>query len=307
MDNFADRLTAAMLGKRSQLCVGLDPRVSGMPATLVKKHRAGVQEGGGSGRQAVAACFEEFCYEIIEAVSPHAAAVKIQLACFEPYGPPGMRAFQHVCDLASEAGLIVIADAKRGDIAISAQAYSAAYLGRAEGLNGPVRPLRVDAMTVNPLFGTDGVAPFLEDCRRFGKGIFVLVKTSNPGSVEFQDLHVQGDGLFYEQVAARVDSWGEGLAGESGYSSVGAVIGATQPDILASLRETLPRAVFLVPGAGAQGAGAAEAAAAFDKKGLGALITASRSIIYAGGGGKFAARAAEAARRMQQELWSSTH
>lgn len=303
--NFADKLTETILQKQSPLCVGLDPHLELMPPHLLELYRSKDPEGCGCGRHEVADCYEEFCSAIIEAVSPFAAAVKIQLACFEEYGPPGMMAFKHTCERAAETGLVVIADAKRGDIGISAAAYSAAYLGRPEGLKGPVKPMKIDALTVNPLFGTDGLEPFLSDCRKYGKGIFVLVKTSNPGSAELQNLEVAGNGPFHERVAALVDRWGEDLMGERGFSSVGAVIGATHPEIIPKLRERLPASIFLVPGVGAQGAGAAEVAPAFDKNGLGALVTASRSIIYAGSGHNYATRAGEAAQRLKAELWAA--
>lgn len=306
-DNFADKLTAAILEKQSQLCVGLDPRVENMPPALVERFCRQNDVGCDCGQSSVAICFEDFCASIIGAVAPHAAAVKIQLACFEQYGSAGMSAFKHTCDRAARAGLIVIADAKRGDIGISAAAYSAAYLGRPEGFGGPVNGYEIDALTVNPLFGTDGMEPFIRDCREYGKGIFALVKTSNPGSAELQDLTIADNGAFHERVALLVGRWGEDLVGVSGYSSVGAVVGATNPEILITLRKQLPQAIFLVPGVGAQGASAAGAAAAFDSQGLGALITASRSIIYAGSGEDYAARAAEAAGQMKEELWAASH
>lgn len=304
-NNFADRLVETILQKQSPLCVGLDPHLKLMPPHILERYRSRDPGGCGCGRQEVADCFEEFSAAIIEAVAPAAAAVKIQLACYEEYGPPGMMAFLRTCERAAKAGLIVIADAKRADIGISAASYSAAYLGRPQGLNGPLKPLKIDAMTVNPLFGSDGMEPFLSDCREYGKGIFVLVKTSNPGSAELQNLTIAGNGAFHERVASLVAGWGEGLLGQSGYSSVGAVVGATHPEIITKLRKQLPRAFFLVPGVGAQGAGVAEAALAFDNKGLGALITASRSIIYAGSGDNYATLAGEAARQLQEALWSA--
>lgn len=296
-----------MTEKRSQLCVGLDPRLGSIPPHLVEQYRAQAPEGCGCGRREVAACFEEFCAAIIEATAPHIAAVKIQLACFEAYGPAGMRAFKHTCDLAGEAGLIVIADAKRGDIGISAAAYSSAYIGMPEGLDGPIKGLNIDALTVNPLFGRDGLEPFIKDCKEYGKGLFVLVRTSNPGSAELQELPLAQNGLFYERLADLVAAWGKELIGGRGYSSVGAVVGATHPETVISLRKRLPEAILLVPGVGAQGATAAAAAGAFDQEGLGALITASRSIIYAGNGADYATLAAGAAERMKDELWSASH
>lgn len=307
MDNFADRVNAAIGLKKSQLCVGLDPRLDKMPPHLLQKYRDQPPGGCGCGRNEASACLEEFCAAVIGATAPHAVAVKFQLACFEMYGPHGFRSFKKLCDLATEAGLIVIADAKRGDIGVSAESYAKAYLGSPEGLNGPLKPFNIDALTVNPLFGTDGVAPFIEQCRDGGKGIFVLVKTSNPSASEFQDLRLEDGGLVHEKVAGMVAAWGKDMIGKTGYSSIGAVVGATHPGALAAMRKLLPSSIFLVPGVGAQGAGPAEAAQALDGEGLGALITASRSIIYAGNDERFAARATEAAAGLKEELWDASH
>lgn len=322
-DNFADKLAATIIARQSQVCVGLDPRLDRMPPSLVERYREAPRKGCGCGRHEIGACFEEFGVAIIDAVAPHAVAIKLQLACFEQYGPPGIKAFKHLCKRAAKAGLIVIADAKRGDIGISAAAYSAAFIGRPQGFDGEIDGFNADALTVNPLFGSDGMQPFIDDCQKYGAGIFVLVKTSNPGSAALQDLIVMAgpdsggetagaSGAFggnpskyYEKVASLADKWGAGLIGESGYSSVGAVIGATHPETLATLRQALPHTPFLLPGYGAQGAGAAEVAPAIDSSGLGALVTASRSIIYAGAGEDFAGRAAEAAERMRVELWQA--
>lgn len=337
MINFADRLNAAILAKQSQVCVGLDPRLDKLPPSLVERYREAPRKGCGCGRHEIGGCFEEFGAAIIDAVAPHAVAIKLQLACFEQYGPPGIKAFKHLGKRAARAGLLVIADAKRGDIGISAAAYSAAFIGRPQGFDGEIDGYNADALTVNPLFGSDGMQPFIDDCRNYGAGIFVLVKTSNPGSTDLQDLIVmagpdsgdesaaatgkktgaygetaaetgksgQSPGKFHEKVASLVDKWGAGLIGESGYSSVGAVIGATHPETLATLRQALPHTPFLLPGYGAQGAGAADVAPAIDSRGLGALVTASRSIIYAGAGKDFAKLAAEAAERMRIELWQA--
>ncbi|MEK6536463.1 MAG: orotidine-5'-phosphate decarboxylase [Actinomycetota bacterium] len=324
MNNFADKLATAILARQSQVCVGLDPRLDRMPPALVERYREAPRKGRGCGRHEIGACFEEFGAAIIDAVAPHAVAIKLQLACFEQYGPPGINAFKHLCKRAAKAGLIVIADAKRGDIGISAAAYAAAFIGRPQGFDGEIDGFNADALTVNPLFGSDGMQPFIDDCENYGAGIFVLVKTSNPGSADLQDLIVmagpdsggatagasgssgQTPGKFHEKVASLVDKWGAGLIGESGYSSVGAVIGATYPETLATLRQSLPHTPFLLPGYGTQGAGAAEVAPAIDSRGLGALVTASRSIIYAGAGKDFAGRAAEAAERMRVELWQAS-
>lgn len=303
-ESFADRLVMAVLNKKSQVCVGLDPKVDSLPEGLIERHENESQKGCGC--RAVASCFEEFCGSIIESVAPHAVAVKLQLACFEQYGPPGMRAFKHLCGRAADEGLLVIADAKRGDIGISAAAYSAAYIGKPSGSKGGKSGFKADAMTVNPFFGSDGIGPFVEDCDRHGKGIFVLVKTSNPSSSELQDLVLDDGSLFYEKLASLVSQWGAGLVGSEGYSSVGIVAGATQAQALVKLRQVLPHAFFLLPGLGAQGGRAADVAPVFDSKGLGGLAAASRSIIYAGSGDDYAEAAAGAAEKMKLELWEAT-
>jgi orotidine-5'-phosphate decarboxylase len=302
VENFGDRLVKAVLAKQSQVCVGLDPRLESLPPALVERHRVQAK-GKGCGRREVAGLFEDFCQDIISAVAPYAVAVKLQLACFERYGPPGMRAFKHLCRRAAAAGLVVIADAKRGDIGVSAQAYSAAFIGMSAGLEGAIGGYGADAMTVNPLFGTDGVQPFVDDCSCYGRGIFVLLKTSNPGADELQGFPEGGGQTLSGRIAELVGAWGRDLVGEEGYSSVGAVVGATRPETIAGIRKDLPASFFLLPGYGAQGAGAADVAQAFDKRGLGALVTASRSIIYAGKDEDYAAAAAVAARKMRDELW----
>ena len=305
MLHFADRLTGIMKNKQSQVCLGLDPRVEMMPPTLSERYR---DEGDDScGNKQVAACFEEFCIAIIEAAARHIAAVKVQSACFEQYGPPGMRAFKHVCRHAIQYGLPVIADVKRGDIGISAQAYSAAFIGRPRGLTGPVDGFGVDAMTVNPMFGSDGVEPFINDCSIYGKGIFVLTKTSNPSSDEFQGYGGGSERQLFEVIAEQGNIWGEHLVGKSGYSSIGVVVGATDVKSLKQVRQLLPRSILLLPGFGAQGAGPSDVTAAFGFDRLGAIVAASRSIIYAGRDSNFAALAGKAARMMKEDLWNTSH
>lgn len=300
-ENFADRLNAAIADKQSQVCAGLDPRLADIPESVIEAART--DAAAACGNREAGRAIEEFCGAIIEAVAPHVVAVKPQLACFEAYGPPGIRAFKHVCGRAAEAGLLVIADAKRGDIGISAESYSAAFIGRTEGIDGEVEGFGADALTVNPLFGSDGMEPFISDCSRYGKGLFVLVRTSNPGASELQDLKLESGGTVSDRIAELVAGWGAELVGKSGYSSIGAVVGATGKDSIGRLRQRMPGVPFLLPGYGAQGAEAADIGAAFDSDGLGALVTASRSIIYAGKDGFFARDAAAAAERMRKEIW----
>lgn len=303
--HFADRLTDIMKHKQSQVCLGLDPRVEFMPAALAEKYRA--EAGEGCGNRETAACFEEFCFSIIEAAGRHVAAVKVQSACFEQYGPPGMRAFKHVCKHAVKYGLPVIADVKRGDIGISAEAYSSAFIGRPQGLTGPVDGFGADAITVNPMFGSDGVAPFIRDCQLYGKGLFILTKTSNPSSDEFQGAASGPGRALYEVIAEKVNQWGEALIGKNGYSSIGAVVGATDVESLLQLRQLLPRSVLLLPGFGAQGARPADVMGALGFDRVGAIVAASRSIIYASNGEDYATAAGKAAQKMKEELWRISH
>ncbi len=304
MEVFADRLAARILEKKSQVCVGLDPRIDLIPPFFLAGNGRNEKDGGQLSR--VAEAFKQFSLAIIDAVAPHAVAVKLQLACFEPYGPPGFSVLWELARACSRAGLLVIADGKRGDVGASAALYSAAFIGRpavsgeASG-SGP----GFDAMTVNPLFGEDGVKPFLDDCRRYGKGIFILVRTSNSAGAQLQDLPLADGGLWHERLAGLVNYWGSGLTGSSGYSSVGAVVGATRPDAVMRLRRLMPAAFFLLPGYGAQGGRAGDVCTTFDAEGLGGLVSASRSIIYAGSGARFAPAAAAAAEQMKKELWSA--
>jgi len=207
-------------------------------------------------------------------------AVKLQSAFYELLGVPGLRALLETVRAARAAGLLVILDAKRGDIASTAAAYAEALLGELDW-RGQARPaIGADAATVSPYLGGDSLEPWVDVCRRHGKGIFVLARTSNPGSADLQSLGLAGGGTVDERVASMVDRLGEGQVGAAGYSSVGAVVGATFPADAARLRRLMPRAIFLLPGYGAQGGGAEGLAACFDRDGLGALVSASRSITY---------------------------
>lgn len=268
MRPFADRLCDAIRAKKSVLMVGIDPRLDLLPPQVVSAAR----EEASSEAEVAYKAFVRFGREVIEATQEYAVAVKPQLAYFERYGSLGVRAYEEVAAAAREAGLLVVADAKRNDIGPTAEAYAEAFLGEAS-------PMAADAVTVNPYLGGDGIAPFLRVAQRGGKGIFVLVKTSNPSSGQFQDLTIDEKPL-YHYVAEAVDRLNE-ETGESGYGPVGAVVGATYPEQMRVLREAMPRTLFLVPGFGAQGASAADAAAAFDADGVGAVVNSSRQILYA--------------------------
>ena len=277
---FADRLAAEVERKRSQLVVGLDPQVDLMPVEL---------------RGDVA----RFCCGLVDAVAPHAVAVKPQLAFFEALGPAGMAAFDQVCIYARRAGLLVIADGKRGDIGSTARAYSDAYL---EG-----DPPRADALTVNPWLGRDSIEPFLGAVRRGGVGIFVLVRTSNAGG-DLQEVTLSDGRPMWHHVAGLVAEWGEDNIGEVGLSSVCAVVGATHPRAVAEARRLMPQTVLLLPGVGAQGGAISDLSRAFQSGPASALVSASRSVDYAfrETGNDFREAAGAEAARLKQEIWTAS-
>jgi orotidine-5'-phosphate decarboxylase len=276
--HFGDRLAAAVGRKRSQLVVGLDP----VPDLLPVELRDDVSR---------------FCCGIVDAVAPYAVAVKPQLAFFEALGPPGMLACAEVCAYARRAGLLVIADGKRGDVGSTARAYSAAYLEGEEPL--------ADALTVNPWFGRESVEPYLAATRRYGAGIFCVVKTSNAGG-DVQDATLSDGRPMWQHVAALVAEWGEGQIGEHGLSAVGAVVGATHPRAVSEARRLMPQSILLIPGVGAQGGKPGDLARAFTAGPASALVNASRSIIYASreSGGDFRSAAGAEAARLRSEIWA---
>jgi orotidine-5'-phosphate decarboxylase len=286
---FADRLAEAVAGKRSQLVVGLDPRVELLPPEFRVEPEA----------EAVG----RFCRGIVDAVAPHVVAVKPQSAFFEALGADGVRALEDVCAYARAAGLLVLADAKRGDIGSTARAYAAAFL-EPRGRRAPL----ADALTVNPYLGRDSLEPFLQACRLHGAGVFCLVKTSNPGSADIQDLTLADGRPLWQQVAELVREWGEELVGENGLSAVGAVVGATHPGAVREARRLLPHAVLLLPGVGAQGASTADVAGAFTSGAASALVAVSRSVLYASRetGGDWRTAAGAQAARTAREVWAAS-
>jgi orotidine-5'-phosphate decarboxylase len=219
------------------------------------------------------------CRSLIERAGPACVAVKPQLACFERLGAPGWAALFEVREAAAEAGLLVVADAKRGDVPVTAAAYGQALVGETPTPWGAVRGLGADAFTANPLLGRDALEPLVEAAAAAGAGVFALVRTSNPGAADLQDLAV-GDDPLHEHLAALVDSFADRLSGtvSSGLSGMGAVVGATEPEHIARLRELMPRAIFLIPGVGAQGGRPDQLGAAFAAGPASALVPASRSI-----------------------------
>ncbi len=264
-ENFADRLLAAIEEKHSPVCVGLDPVFDRLPETL---------GANGAGEAAQLDAIEDFCRQVLDVVAPIVPAVKPQSAYFEVYRGEGVKLYFELVRQAKDLGLLVIGDLKRNDIGSTAAAYAAAHLA------GDAAP---DAITVNGYLGADGVDPFVEVAERDGKGVFVLVRTSNPSAACVQDFADASGRKFYEQMAENVAAIGgrQELIGRSGYSCVGAVVGATYPDEARRLREIMPQQLFLVPGYGAQGATAKDGAAAFKNDGTGAIVNASRSVLYA--------------------------
>jgi len=303
-EHFADRLMAEIQGKRSQVVVGLDPRPERLPPGLLDEAR----ERSGAPPRAVAEAFFAFNRAVIDAVAEHVVALKPQVAFYERFGVEGMRAYARTIEYARRQGLIVIGDVKRNDIGSTAAAYAAAHLG------GDCQDFVADAVTVNPYLGVDGVRPFVDVAAEQGKGVFALVRTSNPSSVDLQELDAGGEPLF-RRVAALVSEWGEAHRGESGYSLLGAVVGAPFPEQLRAARALMPHAPLLVPGFGAQGGGVEDVLGAFDEQGGGAVVSSSRGVIFAWERAPYAGRYGQdrwreavraAASDMRAELWSAT-
>jgi orotidine-5'-phosphate decarboxylase len=275
-DHFADRLLEASRQKGAPVCVGLDPVYERLPAVL--------RDGGPPDprKDATAACavIHDYCLAVIDAVADHVPAIKPQSACFERYLWPGVRVLRDVIAAARQRGLIVIHDAKRGDIGVTAAHYAAGGLVDT-GYSDLQSPPGPDAMTVNGYLGEDSLEPLIEAAIAQGKGLFVMVRTSNPGSDALQTLKLSDGRTVSDVVAEMVARLGDKHIGESGYSAVGAVVGATKPVDAAGLRRRMAQQIFLVPGYGAQGGSAADVRACFNDDGTGALVTASRSVIYA--------------------------
>lgn len=273
MENAIDNLIEKMKHMKNPTVIGLDPRYEILPDCIKKKYSQDIK--------GACKCFLEFNKALIDATCDIIPAVKPQIAFYEMFGIEGMKAFDETCKYAKEKGMIVIADMKRGDIGTTAQAYSNAAIGRT--LIGDINHSIFDAefVTVNPYLGTDGVKPFIDDCVKYGKGIFILVKTSNKSSGEIQDLKMENGEELYKKVAKLVNEWGKELIGKNGYSSIAAVVGATYPKQLEELRTLMPNVYFLIPGYGAQGGVAKDIAYGFDKNGLGGIVNASRSLMCA--------------------------
>lgn len=289
-DSFSDRLAQQVRARRSPVCVGLDPRLESLPE--------GLRPSGDASPADVAGAFSEFCCGVIDCIASHVPIVKPQAAFFEQLGPAGMTALGEVIRHAVERDLLVVMDGKRNDIGSTAEAYADAYLGR-----GPRSAWGSDALTVSPYLGEDSLQPFIRQCDARDAGIFVLVKTSNPGGGWLQD-HV-ADGLaIYQHVADLVTAQNRDRVGQTGYGPVGAVVGATYPDQLVELRERMPTAWILIPGFGAQGGGAEDVRGGFDRDGLGAIVNSSRHVIFAHSRPEFAEKYGD--RRWQEAIEAAT-
>ena len=282
-----EKLVERIKKLEAPIVVGLDPTLNFVPGFLLDK---AVNEKGETLEAAADAIFE-FNKKIVDAVYDLIPAVKPQIAMYEQFGIPGLMAYKQTVDYCHEKGLLVIGDAKRGDIGSTSTAYAIGHIGKVKIGSTEIAPIDTDFLTINPYMGSDSVVPFVEECKKNDKGLFILVKTSNPSSGEFQDQKV-GKKAVYELVGKKVDEWGAELV-KNGYSDVGAVVGATYPEMGEVLREIMPKAYILVPGYGAQGGTAAELKPFFNKDGLGAIVNSSRGIVAAYKQDKYAEYGAE--------------
>lgn len=271
--NMMDNLIKKIKEKNSPIVMGIDPRYEMIPDIIKLKYP---KDMAGFAKSAVV-----FAKKLIDATYDIIPAIKPQLAYFEMMGPYGLDAFKEIVDYAKSKELIVIADAKRGDIGTTSQGYANTFLGETTLNDYKEKIYDADFVTVNPYMGTDCVKPFIEDSKKYGKGVFVLVKTSNKSSGELQDLKLENGNKVYEQVATLVEEWGKDLIGEYGYSSISAVVGATYPEQLKEIRKLAPHTFFLIPGYGAQGGKAEDIALGFDENGIGGIVNASRSLMCA--------------------------
>ena len=270
-----EKLISRIKKLEAPIVVGLDPTLNFVPKFLLDK---AINEKGETLEAAADAIFE-FNKAIVDAVYDLITAVKPQIAMYEQFGIPGLMAYKKTLDYCHEKELLVIGDAKRGDIGSTSTAYAVGHIGKVKIGSSEIAPIDADFLTINPYMGSDSVVPFVEECKKHDKGLFILVKTSNPSSGEFQDQKV-GEKAVYELVGKKVDEWGLDTV-RGNYSDIGAVVGATYPEMGKVLREIMPKAYILVPGYGAQGGTAAELKPFFNKDGLGAIVNSSRGIIAA--------------------------
>lgn len=296
-----DKLIDKIVEMKNPTCVGLDTSFSYLPEEM---------KNGVSNLEDAAEAIAEFNMNVIDKIYDIVPSVKVQIAYYEMYGHAGLQAFEYTVNYAHGKGLIVIADCKRNDIGSTAGCYSSAYLGRTDVNGKQISSFGADMLTVNGYLGYDGIKPFAEDVKKYDKSIFVLVKTSNPSSGEFQNLKLENGQYIYEKMGELVSEWGKDTIGKYGYSDIGAVVGATHPEEAERLRKQLPHTFFLIPGYGAQGGSAEMLKVCFDERGLGGVVNSSRGIIcaykdprYSGMNYAEAARAASV--DMQQDLYKT--
>ena len=273
MKNIIDQLIEKIKIMKNPTVIGLDPRYEMLPKCVKDKYPKTLEGVGQAIIEYNKALIDEI-YDIIPAIKP-------QIAFYEMYGIPGMQASKVTCEYAKQKGMFVIADIKRADIGSTAQGYSNPHLGKTKIEENEQSLYDIDFVTVNPYMRTDCVKPFIDDCKKYNKGLFILVKTSNPSSGELQDVKLENGEEVYTRVAKYVEKWGEELRGEYNYSSISAVVGATYPEQLKQLRQIAPHTYFLIPGYGAQGGKAEDIALGFDENGLGGIVNASRSLMCA--------------------------
>jgi orotidine-5'-phosphate decarboxylase len=302
---FGDRLADRVAARESQLVLGLDPDPARLWPDALRIAEAENGAGTAPAAERAARAVAAHCALALDAVAEYCVAVKLQVACFERLGPAGWSALVETAARAREYGLLVIADAKRGDIDVTAAAYAQAFLGDTPTPYGPVPGLGADALTVNPLLGRDSLEPFVATARAHGRGLFVLVRTSNRGASDVQEAGLADGGTISDRLAELVDEIGVAGVGRRGLSDIGAVVGATAPDRLQSLRERMPHASFLLPGVGAQGGQVEDLAPAFAAGPAGGLIAASRGIVAAHekAGGDPGTAAAREASRLRELAW----
>ena len=302
-----DRLIEGIVKMQNPTVAGLDPKLDYVPASI----KESCFEKYGKTLEGAAAALLEFNKAIIDKIYDIVPAIKPQAAYYEMYGWQGVKALCETIAYAKSKGMFVITDGKRNDIGTTMEAYATAHLGTTDVAGEEIDAFGADALTVNGYLGTDGIKPLAEICDKKDKGIFVLVKTSNPSSGELQDMKLENGSTVYAQMGSMCENWGESLMGKYGYSGVGAVVGATYPDQLAEMRAKAPHTSFLVPGYSAQGGGAQDAKNAFDKRGLGAIINSSRGIMCAWKKqglteDDFAEAARAEALRMKEDILSTT-
>ena len=302
--NIMDRLYHRISELKNPTVAGLDTRIEYLPESFVQEI---MPQGINSFEDAAEAVYQ-YNVRLVDALYDIVPAVKVQVAYYEMYGPAGMVAFEKTMAYARSRGMIVMADVKRNDIGATAACYANAYVGMTELPGQKVKPFSSDIATINPYLGVDGIKPFVDACAENGTGVYALVKTSNKSSGQLQDLRYEDGRTLYEAVADLVEEWGEETRGETGYSVIGAVVGATYPEQGTALRARMPHTFFLVPGYGAQGATGKDIAGCFDANGNGAIVNASRSILTAWKkreGMAFDAAARDEALRMREDLCSS--